>query len=218
MLRAGRSHAPARLLQAGMVALVLAGIGFWAPGARAAGTRLCDGYAACAAAGYPSHGYGAHAETSYWMMSAGDECTNYAAYVEQTLYGVKAPDYVLGDGGVWAQSAAEHGIAIDHTPTVGAVAEWDDGTDGIGGPGHVAVVERVGPYRALDRRLPAAHRRGRRRLRLGAHLRAQFAVGLGAVAEQLHPLQRRADAPAAAGDVRRPDLPDARLVTLGSGA
>jgi surface antigen len=128
-----------------VVALVLAGIGFWAQNASAAGTRLCDGYAACAAAGYPSHGYGAHAETSFWVMSAGDECTNYTAYVEQTLYGVKAPGYILGDGGVWAQSADEHGVAVDHTPTVGAVAEWDDGTDGIGGPGHVAVVERVGP-------------------------------------------------------------------------
>ncbi|HEX5195528.1 MAG TPA: CHAP domain-containing protein [Solirubrobacteraceae bacterium] len=113
-------------------------------GARAAGKRLCDGYAACTAAGYPSHGYGAHAGSSYWMMSAGDECTNYAAYVEQTEYGVQPPGYVLGDGGVWAQSARAHGVAVDRTPTVGAVAEWDDGTAGIGGPGHVGVVEAVG--------------------------------------------------------------------------
>jgi surface antigen len=77
-------------------------------------------------------------------MSAGDECTNYAAYVEQTVYGVETPAYILGDGGSWAQTAAAHGVAVDQTPTVGAVAEWDDGTDGIGGPGHVAVVEAVG--------------------------------------------------------------------------
>ena len=41
-------------------------------------------------------------------------------------------------------TAAAHGVAVDHTPTVGAVAEWDDGTAGIGGPGHVGVVEAVG--------------------------------------------------------------------------
>ena len=113
-------------------------------GARAAGTRVCDGYAACTAAGFPSHDYGGHAESSYWLMSAGDECTNYAAFVEQTVYGVPAPRYILGDGGSWATTAAAHGVAVDHTPTVGAVAEWDDGTDGIGGPGHVGVVEAVG--------------------------------------------------------------------------
>jgi CHAP domain len=113
-------------------------------GARASGTRVCDGYAACTAAGFPSHDYGGHAETSYWLMSAGDECTNYAAYVEQTQYGVAAPKYILGDGGAWATTAAAHGVAVDGTPTIGAVAEWDDGTDGIGGPGHVAVVEAVG--------------------------------------------------------------------------
>jgi hypothetical protein len=113
-------------------------------GARATGTRVCDGYAACTAAGFPSHDYAGHAESSYWLMSAGDQCTNYAAYVEQTEYGVAAPRYILGDGGEWAITAGEHGVAVDHTPTVGAVAEWDDGTAGIGGPGHVGVVEAVG--------------------------------------------------------------------------
>src|ERR1700733_7517279 len=75
-------------------------------GAQAAGTRVCDGYAACTAAGYPSHDYGGHADSSYWLMSAGDECTNYTAYVEQTVYGVAAPGYILGDGGSWAMTAA----------------------------------------------------------------------------------------------------------------
>jgi CHAP domain len=116
----------------------------WSAGVRAAGRRVCDGYAACTAAGFPSHGYGGHAASSYWLMSAGDQCTNYAAYVEQTVYGVSAPGYILGDGGAWAMTAAAHGVPVDHDPTVGAVAEWDDGTAGIGGPGHVGVVEAVG--------------------------------------------------------------------------
>jgi surface antigen len=153
MLGAGSPTVWARRSSARAAALALASAAavafaatlmLFAGNARAAGTRLCDGYAACTAAGYPSHGYGAHADSSYWMMSAGDECTNYTAFVEQTVYGVRAPGYVLGDGGVWAQSAAARGVVVDRTPTVGAVAEWDDGTDGIGGPGHVGVVEAVG--------------------------------------------------------------------------
>jgi hypothetical protein len=148
MPRPGTPTAPARRLAiwGALLSLACAGLmtGVGAGTARAAGIRLCDGYAACTAAGYPSHGYGVHQDTSYWMMSAGDECTNYTAYVEQTEYGVKAPPYVVGDGGAWAQTASAHGVVVDHTPTVGAVAEWDDGTDGIGGPGHVGVVERVG--------------------------------------------------------------------------
>jgi surface antigen len=140
-----RSSSRAHVLSACAALLVtLTGLLAGSGGARAAGTRVCDGYAACTAAGFPSHDYGGHAMSSYWLMSAGDECTNYAAYVEQTVYGVAAPGYILGDGGSWAMTAAAHGVAVDHIPTVGAVAEWDDGTDGIGGPGHVGVVEAVG--------------------------------------------------------------------------
>jgi CHAP domain len=143
MLRAGTPRA--RVLSVGAALLLtLCCLLACSGGARAAGTRVCDGYAACTAAGYPSHDYGGHADSSYWLMSAGDECTNYAAYVEQTVFGVSAPTYILGDGGSWATTAAAHGVAVDDTPTVGAVAEWDDGTDGIGGPGHVGVVEAVG--------------------------------------------------------------------------
>jgi CHAP domain len=148
MPRAGlpvvRARASAFACAAALALALVAILTVFPAGARAAGHRLCDGYAACTAAGYPSHGYGSHAESSYWMMSAGDECTNYTAYVEQTVYGVKSPGYVLGDGGVWAQTAGAHGAVVDHTPTIGAVAEWNDGTAGIGGPGHVGVVEAVG--------------------------------------------------------------------------
>jgi CHAP domain-containing protein len=137
----GRAHALSACL--GLLVVVTCLLS-WSAGARAAGRRLCDGYAGCTAAGFPSHDYGAHGSGSFWLMSAGDECTNYAAYVEQTVYGVSAPRYILGDGGSWAMTAAAHGVAVDHTPAVGAVAEWDDGTDGISGPGHVGVVEAVG--------------------------------------------------------------------------
>jgi hypothetical protein len=97
---------------------------------------MCAGWQRCDTRGYDSYGYSAH----------GDECTNYAAYVESTVYHVATPSYLLGNGGQWAYTAAAHGVKVNHTPTVGAVAEWDGGTFGIGPMGHVGVVEAVGPH------------------------------------------------------------------------
>jgi surface antigen len=107
---------------------------------------LCSGYAACASLGYDSHGYPTHGGTSYWQMTAGDECTNYVAYVEATVFGAPTPDYLLGNAGQWPASAAEHGVTVNDVPSVGAVAEWDGGAYGIGPEGHVAIVEKVGPH------------------------------------------------------------------------
>ena len=109
-------------------------------------------------------------------------------------------------------TAAAHGVAVDHTPTIGAVAEWDDGTDGIGGPGHVGVVEAVGRVGSRISWIDVSQQHidsdadGYDWERIYA---AQLAVDLGAVAEPLHPFRGAADEPAAAGDVRRPALPDA---------
>ena len=108
-------------------------------------SELCSGYAACTSIGYSSHDYQDHSWTSYWSMDAGDECTNYAAYVESAVYKVATPSYLLGDAGSWADNARAHGVLVNHTPSVGAVAEWDAYSSGIGPAGHVGIVERVGP-------------------------------------------------------------------------
>jgi len=108
--------------------------------------RLCSGWLNCTRHGYPSYRYQARGWRSYWRMSPGDQCTNYVAYVESTVYHVRAPRYVLGNGGQWAATAAAHGVRVNHTPSVGAVAVWDSGTFGIGAFGHVAVVEAIGPH------------------------------------------------------------------------
>ncbi len=79
-------------------------------------------------------------------MSAGNQCTNYTAFVESAVYHVRAPRFLLGNGGEWAATAAAHGVLVNHIPSVGAVAEWNGGTFGIGAAGHVAVVEAVGPH------------------------------------------------------------------------
>jgi surface antigen len=107
---------------------------------------LCSGWSRCSRHGYPSYDYADREYRSYWRMSPGDECTNYAAYVESTVYHVPEPRFLLGDGGQWAATAAAHGVRVNHTPSVGAVAEWDPGAFGMGPVGHVAVVEAVGPH------------------------------------------------------------------------
>jgi surface antigen len=113
--------------------------------ATAASAEVCSGYAACSGNGYTTHGYQNVSGASYWTMDAGNECTNYVAYVESTGYGVPEPDYILGTGGSWAVNAAAHGVLVNNVPGVGAVAEWDGGEPGLPPPGHVAVVEAVGP-------------------------------------------------------------------------
>jgi surface antigen len=107
--------------------------------------ELCSGYAGCDARGFPSHGYGSHRGRSYWRMFAGNECTNYVAYVEHAVFHAPTPRYLLGNAGQWPRSAAAHGVLVNHTPSRGAVAVWDSGAAGVGPAGHVAVVERVGP-------------------------------------------------------------------------
>ncbi|MDA8318256.1 MAG: hypothetical protein M0030_00370, partial [Actinomycetota bacterium] len=99
-----------------------------AAGVRAAGVPsvvLCEGWVNCTKGGYPSYGYQVHAATAYWRMYPGNDCTNYTAYVESTVYGVAPPGYLLGNAGQWPASAAAHGVVVNNTPSVGAVAEWD---------------------------------------------------------------------------------------------
>jgi surface antigen len=107
--------------------------------------RLCSGYDGCDAAGMPSHDYSSGYYTSWWDMDPGDECTNYVAYVESTVYGVPTPDYELGNAADWPAAAAANGVVVNSTPTVGSVAVWNPYSPGIGPLGHVAVVEEVGP-------------------------------------------------------------------------
>jgi surface antigen len=78
-------------------------------------------------------------------MYPGDNCTNYVAFVESTVYGISTPTYNLGDGGLWATAAAHNGVLVNNTPAVGSVAVWNGGSSGIPDEGHVAVVEAVGP-------------------------------------------------------------------------
>jgi surface antigen len=129
------------LMATGMAAMVVT-----APGtAAAASVTLCNGYAACSVAPYSTYGYPSDSQSSYWGMTPGNECTNYAAFVESTVFGAPTPDFALGNADTWATNAAANGITVDSVPTVGSVAEWNAGDFGIGPTGHVAVVEEVTP-------------------------------------------------------------------------
>jgi surface antigen len=111
--------------------------------ARKDGLEMCTGYAGCSTGSFGTHDYEYAAADSWWSMYPGDNCTNYAAYVESQVYGVSTPDYLLGDGGQWGERAALEGVPVDDTPSVGAVAVWDADAPAMGGYGHVAVVEAV---------------------------------------------------------------------------
>jgi len=109
------------------------------------GGELCSGYTACSTDGFTTNGYPANANTSWWRMYPGDNCTNYVAYVESQMFGVTEPTYLLGNAYQWAGNASANEVPVNDTPSVGAVAYWGSGTVGMEHYGHVAIVQAVGP-------------------------------------------------------------------------
>src|SRR5947209_11739050 len=109
-----------------------------------ANTTLCSGanYSTCTNAGYTDHGYGANNGNSYWGMYTGHNCTNYVAYVEQTVNGAPTPSYSLGNADTWYSRAGAHHVTTNHTPAKGSTAWWGD-AKWNGNSGHVAYVESV---------------------------------------------------------------------------
>lgn len=146
----GRSRAALAARATLLLAVLAAALGMLglqtSRSARADGSQLCAGYSACNTAGFTTHGYETMAGQSWWSMYPGINCTNYAAYVESQVYGVATPPLLLGDAYQWGERAAQAGIPVNGTPSVGAVAVWGAGAPGMGGFGHVAVVEAVGPH------------------------------------------------------------------------
>jgi surface antigen len=126
---------------------------------------LCEGWGnpvsgepgPCSVAPYTTHNFQNENTTSYWGMppdqdtapgGAWANCTNYVAFVESTVYGVSAPKPALPVNATdWADGAQKDGFTVNHTPTVGSVAQWyaNDNKPVIGADGHVAIVEQVGP-------------------------------------------------------------------------
>ncbi|MGH2835627.1 MAG: CHAP domain-containing protein [Solirubrobacteraceae bacterium] len=138
---AGRTTLRVAAIGATLCALAL----WFSSVARADSSLLCAGYSPCSAPGLTTHGYQNAAAESWWSMYPGINCTNYAAYLESQIYGVPTPGVLLGDAFQWSDHASEAGIPVDQTPTAGSVAVWGSDAQGMGGYGHVAVVEAIGP-------------------------------------------------------------------------
>lgn len=107
---------------------------------QAAVTTICTG------AGFKcdTTGYGKVAKKSYWTMASGHNCTNYVAY---RLIQAGMPKNItwLHNGGDWAREARKHHVPVDQVPTVGSVAQWNNGAGGLSSSGHVAFVIEVTP-------------------------------------------------------------------------
>ena len=81
-------------------------------------------------------GYGGQSVWGYPVDAYGNNCTNYAAS-RLNQNGVANPGN-LGNASTWAGNAAAKGISVDHTPAVGAIAQWVSAN-------HVAYVDWVSP-------------------------------------------------------------------------
>jgi surface antigen len=134
------------MLRLAVLGAMLCALSLWFSGAARADTSLlCAGYSPCSVPDYTTHGYQNVADQSWWSMYPGINCTNYAAFVESQIYGVPTPGVLLGDAYQWGARASEAGVPVDQTPTVGSVAVWGSDAPGMGGYGHVGVVESIGP-------------------------------------------------------------------------
>lgn len=106
-------------------------------------SKLCLGFAGCNAKGLGNAGYQNVYKTSHWGMTAGHNCTNYAAY-RLIARGIDA-SYLRGQGMAyqWGSVAHDvHHVPMDGNPRVGDIA-WFSSTSGVGTSGHVAYVESV---------------------------------------------------------------------------
>lgn len=133
----------AQRIVAALLAAMIAGAVLAAPTpASATSTYLCRGYDSCANSGRSHYGYKTGKSSSYWRMTAGNNCTNYVAYrfVKRAYDSLSNTRPWSGDGMAynWGRLNADK---RDGTPKVGAVAWWDK--SGSLPSGHVAYVERV---------------------------------------------------------------------------
>ena len=107
---------------------------------------MCSGYGACNASGVTTHGYEVHGlEVSGWSIRAGQRIQLLRGLRRAWLRGATTPGYNLGNGGDWRQMPL-HTELWSTTSDGRAVAEWNGGEPGLPLPGHVAVVEAVGPH------------------------------------------------------------------------
>ena len=130
------------LLSAGVVLAVAptASAGTPYPGASGVTQQCVASDYSCTNGGYQgSEPWGYY--TTYGSIDAAGRrhnCTTYAAF-RLAQNGVPKPSW-SANAINWASKASATGVPVNHTPAVGAIAQW---TSGGGGFGHVAYVESV---------------------------------------------------------------------------
>ena len=87
------------------------------------------------------YGYAGQSVWGYPVDAAGNNCTNYSAF-RLSRNGASNPGN-LGNAGDWAANARAKGFAVNSTPAVGAIAQWNYGSAYAPWYGHVAYVEQV---------------------------------------------------------------------------
>lgn len=93
-----------------------------------------SGYQGTNVTGWAEKYYGCPSYASGCAAGTPHNCTLYVAY---RLMQVGVPDPGWADNANnWAQKASSHGVFVDQTPAVGAIAQWNGGS-----LGHVAYVE-----------------------------------------------------------------------------
>ena len=92
--------------------------------------------------------------------AGGGQCVNWALYMRPDLR-----QYQLGNANTWASRARAHGLAVDHTPSAGAIFQTSSGwyghvgyVEAVNGDGSITVTEMnygYVPYRVIRATIPA---------------------------------------------------------------
>ncbi|USN55909.1 MAG: CHAP domain-containing protein [Candidatus Peribacteria bacterium] len=73
----------------------------------------------------------------------GGHCTEYAAYYWWKNYDISLRQYIRGNAGQWYDNAANAGLSVGQTPSVGAIIVMKFGSSGWSSYGHVGIVTEV---------------------------------------------------------------------------
>lgn len=88
----------------------------------------------------PAPSYGATGNANLFPYG---QCTYWADQRYHLLHGVYVPWMTNSDAWLWTQRANEYHWNVSSTPSVGAIINLQAWTQGAGGYGHVAIVEKI---------------------------------------------------------------------------
>ena len=105
--------------------------------------KICSGFSSCDSLGRGNAAYETAYTQSFWTMTGGHNCTNYAAYRAQLNGAPKTLPYNLGSASTWGPVAQQHNIPVDRIASHGSIAWFAASVANQMPAGHVAYVESV---------------------------------------------------------------------------